>query len=124
MEKDEKKGVLKGKSFAFALRIVKMTKYLQQEKKEHVLSKQVLRSGTAIGALVHEAEFAQSPADFSSKLSIALKEASETAYWLALLKEAEYIDNNSFTSMESDCKQLLALLVSSINTVKNRKSEK
>ena len=120
MEKDEKKGVLKKKSLAFALRIVKMTKYLQEEKKERVLSSQVLRSGTAVGALIREAEFAQSEADFVNKLSVALKEANETGYWLTLLKEAEYIDDNSFTSIAADCKELIALLVSSINTVKNR----
>ena len=120
MEKDEKKGILKKKSLAFALRIVKMTKYLQEEKKERVLSSQVLRSGTAVGALIREAEFAQSEADFVNKLSVALKEANETGYWLTLLKEAEYIDDNSFTSIAADCKELIALLVSSINTVKNR----
>ena len=120
MEKDEKKGVLKKKSLAFALRIVKMTKYLQEEKKERVLSSQVLRSGTAVGALIREAEFAQSEADFVNKLSVALKEANETGYWLTLLKEAEYIDDNSFTSIAADCKELIALLVSSINTVKSR----
>ena len=120
MEKDEKKGILKKKSLAFALRVVKMTKYLQEEKKERVLSSQVLRSGTAVGALIREAEFAQSGADFVNKLSVALKEANETGYWLTLLKEAEYIDDNSFTSIAADCKELIALLVSSINTVKNR----
>ena len=120
MEKDEKKGILKKKSLAFALRIVKMTKYLQEEKKERVLSSQVLRSGTAVGALIREAEFAQSEADFVNKLSVALKEANETGYWLTLLKEAEYIDDSSFTSIAADCKELIALLVSSINTVKNR----
>ena len=118
---EDKKGTLNRKSFAFALRIVKMTKYLQEKQHEHVLSKQVLRSGTAVGALVRESEYAQSPADFANKLSIALKEANETDYWLALLKEAEYIDNSSFTSMRTDCKELIAILVSSINTIKNRK---
>ena len=79
------KGPLWTKSFAFALRVVKLAKYLQEEKREFVLSKQVLRSGTAIGALVREAEHAQSKADFISKMSIALKEANETDYWLDLL---------------------------------------
>ena len=121
---EDKKGTLNRKSFAFALRIVKMTKYLQEKQHEHVLSKQVLRSGTAVGALVRESEYAQSPADFANKLSIALKEANETDYWLALLKEAEYIDNSSFTSLRTDCKELIAILVSSINTIKNRKDGK
>ena len=83
------RNVLKEKSYAFALRIVKLYKYLSVHK-EYVLSKQVLRSGTAVGALVSESEFGQSKADFVSKLSIALKEANETVYWLSLLKDAGY----------------------------------
>ena len=104
------------KSYAFAVRIVKMTKFLQQEKHEHVLSKQVLRSGTAIGALVREAEYAQSMADFISKLKIALKEANETDYWLSLLKDCEYIDEQMHASMQDDCNELTAILISSIRT--------
>ena len=84
--------VLKDKSYMFAIRIVKLSQYLQNEKKEFVLSKQVLRSGTAIGALVREAEFGQSKADFVCKMSISLKEANETDYWLLLLKDTNYID--------------------------------
>jgi len=84
------RNVLKEKSYAFALRIVKLYRYLSVHK-EYVLSKQVLRSGTAVGALVSESEFGQSKADFISKLSIALKEANETLYWLSLLKDSEYI---------------------------------
>jgi four helix bundle protein len=80
-----KENVIKTKSFAFALRVVKLAKYLQGEKKEYVLSKQALRSGTAVGALVREAEHAQSKADFINKMSIALKEANETEYWIELL---------------------------------------
>ncbi len=109
---------LKNKSYAFAIRIVKLSQVLQSEKKEFVLSKQVLRSGTAISALVREAEFGQSKADFVNKLSIALKEANETAYWLCLLKDTNYIDEKIFESMESDCKELIAMLVSSIKTAK------
>lgn len=80
------KSILKDKSYAFAIRIVKLSQFLQNEKREFVLSKQVLRSGTAIGALIREAEFGQSKADFISKMSISLKEANETEYWLSLFK--------------------------------------
>lgn len=111
--------LLHTKSYAFALRMISMVKYLKEKKHETILSKQVLRSGTAIGALIRESEFAQSPADFINKLSIALKEANETDYWLNLLKDAEYIDGNSFASMETECGELIALLIASIRTVKN-----
>lgn len=111
--------VLHTKSYAFALRMISMVKYLKEKKHETILSKQVLRSGTAIGALIRESEFAQSPADFINKLSIAFKEANETDYWLNLLKDAEYIDGNSFASMETECGELIALLIASIRTVKN-----
>ncbi len=80
------KSILKEKSYVFAIRVVKLSQFLREERKEFVLSKQILRSGTAIGALVREAEFGQSKADFRSKMSIALKEANETDYWLNLLK--------------------------------------
>ena len=111
--------ILHIKSYNFALRIIAMVKYLQKEKNEFILSKQVLRSGTAIGALIRESEFAQSNADFVNKLSIALKETNETDYWLNLLKDSEYIDSIAFESMENDCGEIIALLVSSIKTVKN-----
>ncbi len=109
--------VLKFKSYAFALRIVKLYKYLCSNK-EYVLSKQVLRSGTAVGALLSEAEFGQSKADFISKLSIALKEANETLYWLSLLKDSEFIDDRMFENIKPDVEELIKLLVSSINTAK------
>lgn len=96
-----------------------MTKFLQEEKQEFIIGKQVLRSGTAIGALVRESEFAQSRPDFINKLSIALKEANETDDWLNLLRDSEYITETSFSSIERDCGKLIALLVSSIKTVKN-----
>ena len=88
-------------------------------KQEFILSKQILRSGTSIGASIRESEFAQSNADFINKLSISLKEANETDYWLNLLKDSDYIDSNAFNSMEIDCRELIALLVSSIKTAKN-----
>lgn len=117
-----KENILKTKSYAFALRVVKLYKYLCRHK-EYVLSKQVLRSGTAVGALVSEAEFAQSKADFISKLSIALKEANETLYWLSLLKDSEYIDEKMLKSIEPDAKELIKLLVSSINTAKKNNAQ-
>ena len=111
-----KENVVKQKSFAFALRMVKLTKYLQGEKKEFVLSKQVLRSGTAIGALVCEAEQAESKADFTHKMNIALKEANETLYWLELLHQSEYIAEQSFESIRMDSEELIKLLVSIVKT--------
>lgn len=87
------KGAVYEKSFDFALRIVKLYKYLCEEKREYVLSKQILRSGTAIGALVREAEHAESKADFIHKMAIVLKEANETQYWLELLHQSEYLNS-------------------------------
>ena len=115
--------VLKSKSYAFALRVVKLYGYLCNEHREYVLSKQVLRSGTAIGALVAEAEFGQSKADFVSKLSIALKEANETVYWLSLLKDAKYIKEVMFENMKQDNEEIIRLLVSSIKTAKKNNSK-
>jgi len=110
--------ILGEKSFSFALRIVDLSRYLSIEQKEYILSKQVLRSGTAIGALVRESEYAQSKADFARKLSIALKEANETEYWLQLLSESNYITDKMFLSIEPEIKTLLKLLISSIKTTK------
>lgn len=106
------------KSFQFAVRIVNLCKYLQTEHKEHVLSKQILRSGTSIGANVAEAQQAQSKPDFVSKLSIALKEAKETDYWLRLLHATEYLRNAQFDSIISDCDEIESLLVSIVKTSK------
>ena len=116
----EDKSILRNKSFQFALRIIRLSKYLQEEHKEYILSKQILRSGTSIGALVREAQYAQSKADFLHKLTIALKEANETEYWLLLLFESEYIDEKMFNSISPDIKELLKLLVSSTKTVKSQ----
>ena len=113
-------GVTHQKSYAFAIRIVRMVRYLREEKREHILSKQVLRSGTAIGALVREAEFAQSKADFINKLKVALKEANETIYWLSLLHDTDYIDEEAYKSIETDGRELIALLISSLNTISNK----
>ena len=109
---------VKDKSFTFALRVVKCYKYLREEQNEHILSKQFLRSGTAIGALIREAEHAESKADFIHKLSIALKEANETKYWLDLLYQAKYINRKAFESISTDSEELLKLLVSIIKTSK------
>jgi four helix bundle protein len=116
--------VLIMKSFAFALRIVNMYKYLIDGKKEFVSSKQCLHSGPAIGALEHEAAFGQSKADFINKLSIGLKEANETSYWLALLKETKYLDNKTFASVSADCEELIKILASSIITAKKSLKDK
>jgi four helix bundle protein len=113
-----KENVIKNKSVAFALRIVKLFQYLQTEKKEFVLCKQLLRSGTAIGALVREAEQAESNADFIHKLSIALKEANESDYWIDLLFQSGYIDETSFNSIKADLLEILKLLVSIIKSSK------
>lgn len=113
-----KQSILRDKSFAFALQIVRLSQELQQNQKEFVLSKQILRSGTAIGALVREGEFAQSKSDFINKLSIALKEANETEYWILLLQEAKLIKDEVADSLQSDCKELIAMLVASVKTAK------
>jgi len=113
-----KESVLKDKSYKFAIRIVKLSQYLQNEKREFVLSKQILRSGTSVGALVREAQFGQSKADFINKMSIALKEASETDYWLCLLKDTEFINAKLFSSLYKDCDELIAMLVSTVKTGK------
>ena len=99
------------KSKAFAIRIVRAYKYLTQEKNEFVMSKQLLRNGTSIGANVKEAVRGQSKADFYSKLNISLKEASETEYWLEILHETEYIDEKLFNSIYADCQEIIKILV-------------
>jgi four helix bundle protein len=104
------------KSKKFALRIIKLYQYLVNEKREYVLSKQILRCGTSIGANVKEAIRGQSKADFYAKMNIALKEASETEYWLELLHESEYIEKSHFQSIYSDCQELLKLLMSITKT--------
>ena len=112
-------GPLHTKSYAFAVRIVKMfLHFTNNDWKLQVIYKQVLRSGTSISANVHESEFAQSPSDFASNLHIALKEANETMNWLNLLHDTEYLSDKEFESMSNDCNEVIALLVSSIKTTK------
>ena len=106
------------KSMLFAVRIVRLYQHLTDARREFVMSKQTLRSGTSIGANVREAESAQSKADFVAKCSIALKECDETGYWLELLKRTEYISSAQYDSIESDRKELFALLTSIIKTSK------
>jgi len=113
-----KRNVVKEKSFAFALRIVKLARWLEKEQREFVLSRQVLRSGTAIGALVREAEHGQSKADFTSKMSIALKEANETEYWIELLHQSGLIDDASHASLHPEAEELIKLLVAIVKTSK------
>ena len=110
--------IIVDKSKAFAVRIVKLYKYLCEEKKEFVLSKQLLRSGTSIGANVKEAIRGQSKDDFAHKLNISLKEASETEYWLELLFETEYITKQQFNSIITDCTELIKILTSIIKSTK------
>ena len=105
-------------SFNFAVRIVKFYQHLTECKKVHVLSKQILRCGTSIGANVRESEHAASTADFVSKLTIALKEADETQYWLELLHETEIINDNEYNSLSNDVKQIIGTLVKIIKTTK------
>jgi len=111
-------GELKDKSFEFAIRIVKLYKYLENEKKEYVMSKQLLRAGTAIGALYREAEFAESKADFIHKLSISQKECNETMYWLELLQSTGYLNQPQFDSLMQDAITLMKLLTSIIKSTK------
>jgi TIGR02436 family protein len=109
---------VKYKSYAFALRIIKAYKFLSSEQREFVLSKQLLRSGTAIGALIREAEHAESKADFIHKLSVSLKEANETEYWLMLLHDSDLLGEKAFQSILADCQELIKMLISIIKTLK------
>lgn len=114
----KQENVIVDKSKAFALRIVNLYKYLNENKKKYILSKQLLRSGTSIGANVKEAIRGQSKQDFIAKMNISLKEASETEYWLELLHETDYLNDNEFESIYKECQELLKIL---ITIVKNSK---
>ena len=111
--------IIEEKSFEFAVRTVNLYKYLTSEKQEFVISKQLLRSGTSVGANVSEAQQAQSPLDFLSKMSIALKESYESDYWLRLLHRTEYLNKDEFNSIITDCRTISKLLVSIIKSTKN-----
>ena len=112
--------IIKNKSFSFAIRIIKLYKFLVENKKEYILSKQLLRSGTAIGALVREAQNAESSADFVHKLGMAQKENDETLYWLELLFETQYLDEKEFISIQQDANELLKMIRSAILTSRRK----
>lgn len=117
-----KENVLKKKSFGFALRIVKLYKYLQDEKKEFIMNKQLMRSATSVGAMLREAEFAESKTDFVHKMAIAQKEINESIYWLELLNASNCLNNQQFESINADAVELIKLITSSIKTAKGIKS--
>ena len=114
-----KECVLKAKSFKFAVRIVNLYKYMCENKKEFVLSKQILRSGTSIGAMVCEAEHSESKSDFIHKVAIAQKEINETIYWLELLYETNYISKKEFENINIDAVELIKMITASIKTAKS-----
>ena len=113
-----RENLLIDKSIAFAARIIKLHKHLIKTQKETVISKQIVRSGTIIGANINEANYGQSKADFISKLHIALKEAAETEYWLRLLLASSYISEDMGESLLKDCLEPKKILIASINTAK------
>jgi four helix bundle protein len=116
--------ILSDKSYKFAIRIVKVNEYLTKEKKEYTLSNQLLRSGTAVGALVAEAQYAQSKADFINKMYVSLKEANESRYWIRLLTDCNYITEKMSKSIHEDVEELIKMLTSSIKTTKEKINEK
>ena len=113
--------ILLDKALLFSPRIVKLNKYLTKEKKEHVISKQIIRSATSIGANANEAIYGQSKADFIAKLQISLKETAETEYWLRLLILSEYITEKEGESLLNDCLEIKRILISTLNTAKENK---
>src|SRR6478609_4413340 len=115
-----RENVIKNKSFDFAIRIVKLYQYLCTDKKEFVLSKQLLRSGTSIGAMIREAEHAESKQDFIHKFAIAQKEANEVVYWLELLKATDYLNAKEFENIYNDAITILKLITSILKTSKNQ----
>ena len=116
-----KENIISEKTRSFAIKIIKFCKILSEEKREYIISRQLFRSGTSIGANVRESNNAQSKADFINKLSIALKEADETAYWLELLIESEIIDKQQFEKLNKDLNEIIAILTASIKTLKSKK---
>lgn len=113
-----KENVLIDKSIAFAARIIKLHRHLIKDQKETIISKQIVRSGTSIGANINEANYGQSKADFISKMHIALKETAETEYWIKLLRMSEYIDDKMSSSLLANCIEIKRILIASINTAK------
>jgi four helix bundle protein len=123
MNKEKKPNIIAEKSFLFAVRIVKLYQHLSEKKKEFVLSKQILRSGTAIGTNVEEAEGAISKADFSNKISIAYKEARETHYWIRLLSAIGFLNQKECESIMNDCEEILKILRAILNKTRVQKSQ-
>jgi four helix bundle protein len=115
-----KESVLKAKSFDFAIRIIKLNQYLREKHSEYQLSQQILRAGTSVGAMVREAEHAESRRDFLHKLNIGLKEINECGYWLDLLSATNYLDKRMYESIRKDCVELLKMLIASIKTTKTK----
>lgn len=115
-----KENIIKDKSFKLAIRIVKLCRFLKEEKAEYVLSKQLLRSGTSVGALIREAEHAESNQDFIHKMAIAQKEINETLYWLELLSATDYLTLEQFNSINSDAIEIIKLLTSILKTIKSK----
>lgn len=110
--------IMLNKSKDFAVEIIKITKEISQNHKEYVLTKQLVRSATSVGANIHESKYASSKADFVAKMQIALKECYETEYWLELLNRSEYMSDNDYTSLKNQCGIIRKMLISSINTTK------
>ena len=115
------KSIVRDKSKKFAIRIVRLYKYLTQEKNEFVIAKKLLRSGTSIGANLAEQEFAVSEADYLNKTSISLKECAETAYWLELLYEAHYISLKEYENIQKDCSEIIKILIAIVKNLKTKK---
>lgn len=113
-----KENIVKNKSFEFAIRVVKLYQFLCDQQKEFVLSKQLLRSGTSVGAMVREAEHAETKKDFIHKMAIAQKEINETMYWLELLQQTQYLNNEQFESVNNDALEIIKLITSIIKTAK------
>jgi len=118
----KKDNVVQEKSYSFALRVIKLYRWLVENKKEYVLSKQLLRSGTSVGANVEEAIGGQSARDFKAKMSIAYKEVRESHYWLRLLHDSDYLDKNAFSSIIIDCDELMKIIGSIIKTMKSKEN--
>ena len=115
-----KESVLKAKSFDFAIRIIKLNQYLREKHSEYQLSQQILRAGTSVGAMVREAEHAESRRDFLHKLNIGLQEINECGYWFDLLSATNYLDKRMYESIRKDCVELLKMLIASIKTTKTK----
>ena len=119
-----KSNVLQEKSYNFAIRIVKLAQFLREKKSEYILSKQLIRSGTSIGANIEEASGAQSDSDFIAKLHISLKEAKESHYWIRLLRDTDFITQAQAESMLTDLNEIITLLTRSLKTLKSQKNKK